>query len=146
MWRKKKKVEDLNFSPKVRAILESPTFQKAINERFGGVINQRNVRLLLNDPKYMEAVLKEQQAEYDALVAKAESAWEEEKERRRKDEDLELLQRTEEAVRAKREAEANPNDPLSWLRMAKAMDAANRHEEAERCRKTAMELMEKKTL
>ncbi len=60
--------------------------------------------------------------------------------------DSELLQRTEEAVRAKREAEANPNDPLSWLRMAEAMDAANRHEEAERCRKTAMELMEKETL
>ena len=60
--------------------------------------------------------------------------------------DSELLQRTEEAVRAKREAELNPNDPLSWLRMAEAMDAANRHEEAERCRKTAMELMEKETL
>ena len=60
--------------------------------------------------------------------------------------DSELLQRTEEAVRAKREAEANPNDPLSWLRMAEAMDTANRHEEAERCRKTAMELMEKEPL
>jgi len=60
--------------------------------------------------------------------------------------DAELLRVTREAVRAKTEAEANPNDPLSWLRMAEAMDAANRHEEAERCRKTAMELMEKETL
>ena len=94
----------------------------------------------------MDAVLKEQQAEYDATLAKAKSAWEEEKERRRKAKDLELLQRTEETLRAEGETDANPNDPLSWLRMAEAMDAAKRHEEAERCRKTAMLLMKKKTL
>jgi predicted adenine nucleotide alpha hydrolase (AANH) superfamily ATPase len=57
--------------------------------------------------------------------------------------DAKLLRAAEAAVEAKAEAEANPDDPLSWLRMAEAMDAANRHEEAERCRKTAMELMEK---
>ena len=60
--------------------------------------------------------------------------------------DAELLRAAEAAVKAKVEAEANPDDPLSWLRMAEAMDAANRHEEAERCRKTAMDLMEKDTL
>ena len=57
-----------------------------------------------------------------------------------------LLLAAEAAVKAKAEAEANPDDPLSWLRMAEAMEAANRHEEAERCRKTAMDLMEKETL
>ena len=57
-----------------------------------------------------------------------------------------LLLAAEAAVKAKAEAEANPDDPLSWLRMAEAMEAANRHEEAERCRKTAMDLIEKETL
>jgi predicted Zn-dependent protease len=116
---------------KHRSILESPAFQKVIRERFGGVINARNLRLA-NTPELMQAILDEQTAEYELRMARAKATA-----------DAKLLRAAEAAVEAKAEAEANPDDPLSWLRMAEAMDAANRHEEAERCRKTAMELMEK---
>ena len=67
-------------------------------------------------------------------------------ERLKAEEEVRLLAWTRAAVEAKAKAEANPDDPLSWLRMAEAMDRAKRPEEAERCRKTAMDLMEKKTL
>jgi len=58
--------------------------------------------------------------------------------------DISLVRTATYAVLAKINAEQNPDDPLSWLRMAEAMDKAKRPEEAERCRKTAMELIEKK--
>ena len=74
---------------------------------------------------------------------------EEEEKYRKEDEirhDAWLLQVAKAAVEAKLEAEANPDNPMSWLRLAEAMEAANRHDEAERCRKTAMDLIEKKAL
>ena len=36
-----------------------------------------------------------------------------------------------------------PDDPVSWLRLAGKMAAEGRHDEAEACRKTAMDLMQK---
>jgi hypothetical protein len=86
--------------------------------------------------QHWEAQKRDEAAVQEARVLEAEKVTHEER----------LLQAAEAAVKVKAEAEANPDDPLSWLRMAEAMDAANRHEEAERCRKTAMELIEKKTL
>ena len=109
-----------------RATLESPTFQKAINERFGGVINARNLQLLAQDPEYMEALLAERTAEYELRMARAESGW-------------------KEYEKAHAEVEANPEDPLSWLRLAKALEPV-KPEEAERCRRKAMNLREKETL
>jgi hypothetical protein len=58
-------------------------------------------------------------------------------------EEADLLHVTEAAVRAKINAENNPKDPLGWLLMAEAMEKANRHEEALRGRRIAMDLMEK---
>jgi len=107
---------------KHRAILESPAFQKVINERFGGVINARNLRLA-QTPELMQAILDEQTADYNSHMAHAESAW-------------------DEYEKAHAEVEANPEDPLSWLRFAKALEPV-KPEEAERCRRKAMNLMEK---
>jgi len=36
----------------------------------------------------------------------------------------------------------DPDDPVSWLRLAGKMAAEGRHDEAEACRKTAMDLMQ----
>ena len=36
----------------------------------------------------------------------------------------------------------DPEDPITWLRLAGKMAAEGRHEEAEACRKTAMDLMQ----
>jgi hypothetical protein len=48
----------------------------------------------------------------------------------------------DEYEKAHAEVEANPEDPLSWLRFAKALEPV-KPEEAERCRRKAMNLMEK---
>ena len=61
-------------------------------------------------------------------------------------EDAQLLHLAKAAVEAKLEAETNPNNPMSWLKAAEAMESANRHDEAERYRKTALDLDEKKAL
>ena len=65
------------------------------------------------------------------------------KESRKLTKEADLLHVTEAVVRAKINAENNPKDPLGWLLMAEAMEKANRHEEALRGRRIAIDLMEK---
>ena len=49
---------------------------------------------------------------------------------------------TEDATPAE-SSDHDPDDPVSWLRLAGKMAAEGRHDEAEACRKTAMDLMQK---
>jgi len=52
-----------------------------------------------------------------------------------------LLSLNKAAADAKKYAESNPDDALSWLKLAKAMDEANLPEEAEFYRKKAIDLV-----
>lgn len=79
----------------------------------------------------------------EAAIAHKEMRMREYAEQKKADEEANLLHVTEAAVRAKINAENNPKDPLGWLLMAEAMEKANRHEEALRGRRIAMDLMEK---
>lgn len=79
----------------------------------------------------------------EAAIAHNEMRMREYAEQKKADEEANLLHVTEAAVRAKINAENNPKDPLGWLLMAEAMEKANRHEEALRGRRIAMDLMEK---
>ena len=79
----------------------------------------------------------------EAAIAHNEMRMREYAEQKKADEEANLLHVTEAAVRAKINAENNPKDALGWLLMAEAMEKANRHEEALRGRRIAMDLMEK---
>jgi len=112
----------------------------------GGLLAILSYSMIIRSPNFTKdkEAAERRSAEKSAAKRDAELKSAEERVAAMRDaEDQRLLNLASEAVKAKAEAEANPDDPLLWLRMAEAMDAANRQEEAERARKTAMELMEK---
>jgi hypothetical protein len=103
---------------KHRAVLESPAFQKVINDKFGGVINAETLRAA-QTPELMQAILDEQTAEYELRMAHAESA-------------LKSFEMAGKVV------EATPKDPDAWIRLAKAYEAINMPDMAEQCRNQAL--------
>lgn len=91
----------------------------------------------------LERIKEDRKLAKEAAIAHNEMRMREYAEQKKADEEANLLHVTEAAVRAKINAENNPKDPLGWLLMAEAMEKANRHEEALRGRRIAMDLMEK---
>tara|TARA_Y100000766_G_scaffold233023_1_gene207595 strand:+ start:110 stop:1051 length:942 start_codon:yes stop_codon:yes gene_type:complete len=91
----------------------------------------------------LERIKENRKLTKEAAIAHKEMMMREYAEQKKADEEANLLHVTEAAVRAKINAENNPKDPLGWLLMAEAMEKANRHEEALRGRRIAMDLMEK---
>ena len=91
----------------------------------------------------LERIKENRKLAKEAAIAHKEMMMREYAEQKKADEEANLLHVTEAAVRAKINAENNPKDPLGWLLMAEAMEKANRHEEALRGRRIAMDLMEK---
>lgn len=91
----------------------------------------------------LERIKEKRKLTKEAAIAHNEMIMREYAEQKKADEEANLLHVTEAAVRAKINAENNPKDPLGWLLMAEAMEKANRHEEALRGRRIAMDLMEK---
>ena len=113
---------------------------------FGGLLGLIAFALIFRSDDLgggLERIKENRKLAKEAAIAHNEMMMREYAEQKKADEEANLLHVTEAAVRAKINAENNPKDPLGWLLMAEAMEKANRHEEALRGRRIAMDLMEK---
>ena len=121
---RKEEVAALNkWAQENRGLLESPAFGKAVMAR-GGVLNASVIHDITNDRTVMQAIVDERHKDIDAATTEFEEVW-------------------GEYENAQAEVEANPDDPRSWLLLAKAHEKLNKPKEAEMYRRKAMNLMEK---
>jgi hypothetical protein len=94
-----------------QALLESPAFLKAVMDK-GGILNARVINAIANDKTALQAIVDERQKAIDTARAKFDEIW-------------------GEYEKAQAEVEANPDDPRSWVLLAKAHEKLNNPKEAE---------------